>query len=447
MTKRARIATIALIAVSAFLAGGIGLFRSIEPDPEPAPAAARCAGRRPTSWSRPRRRAARCRARSRRCSCGSSRSPEDWQSLAGLGLAYVQQARITVDPSFYPRAEGGIGTLADAAARRTTPARSSAWRRSMPPDTTSQHRSIGRSGHCEQSPGTADALGVRRRRTARARPLRRGVRLVPAHGRHPPRPRARTPVCRTPGSSWATRAARSRPWKPRAGSPAPPPTSRGRASSSASSRSTTAGSTRPRRVPPRRRRSMRSFVANLAGLAKVAWARGDRDEAIERYEEVVTRLPLPEYVIALGDAYAATGDAETAARRLRDRAARTAALRLERRQHRPRARAVRRGSRAARGRPARRPRRVGATPRACTSPMPWRGPCYANGRADEAVRYSKRALCARHAQRLVPLPRCDDPAGARRSRRGANAARRGDRHEPPLLDPARGDGGTTRSIA
>ena len=32
--------------------------------------------------------------------------PTDWQAFASLGLAYVQQARVTADPSYYPKAEG-----------------------------------------------------------------------------------------------------------------------------------------------------------------------------------------------------------------------------------------------------------------------------------------------------------------------------------------------------
>jgi tetratricopeptide (TPR) repeat protein len=35
-------------------------------------------------------------------------SPDDYQSWAALGAAYVQQARITVDPSYYPKAEGAL---------------------------------------------------------------------------------------------------------------------------------------------------------------------------------------------------------------------------------------------------------------------------------------------------------------------------------------------------
>ena len=35
-------------------------------------------------------------------------NPNDYQGWADLGLAYVQQAKITVDPSYYPRAEGAL---------------------------------------------------------------------------------------------------------------------------------------------------------------------------------------------------------------------------------------------------------------------------------------------------------------------------------------------------
>src|SRR5262245_50687270 len=35
-------------------------------------------------------------------------TPADYVSWATLGLAYVQQARISVDPAYYPRAEGAL---------------------------------------------------------------------------------------------------------------------------------------------------------------------------------------------------------------------------------------------------------------------------------------------------------------------------------------------------
>jgi len=50
-----------------------------------------------------------------------------------------------------------------------------------------------------------------------------------------------------------------------------------------------------------------AYVPNLAGLAKVAWARGDDELAIARFNEVVGRYPSAEFVVALADLYRATG--------------------------------------------------------------------------------------------------------------------------------------------
>lgn len=49
------------------------------------------------------------------------------------------------------------------------------------------------------------------------------------------------------------------------------------------------------------------YVPNLAGLAKVAWAEGDVELAIDRYGDVVAAYPSVEYVSALGDLYATSG--------------------------------------------------------------------------------------------------------------------------------------------
>ena len=54
------------------------------------------------------------------------------------------------------------------------------------------------------------------------------------------------------------------------------------------------------------------YVPPQAGLAKVAWARGDVRDAIERFTEVTLRYPSPEYVIALGDLYEAAGEPDLA---------------------------------------------------------------------------------------------------------------------------------------
>lgn len=51
-----------------------------------------------------------------------------------------------------------------------------------------------------------------------------------------------------------------------------------------------------------------SYAYALAGLARVQAARGRLDAAIALYERAAAQLPLPEFVGALGDAYAASGD-------------------------------------------------------------------------------------------------------------------------------------------
>ena len=49
-----------------------------------------------------------------------------------------------------------------------------------------------------------------------------------------------------------------------------------------------------------------------AGLGKVAAAHGDYDEAIRRYEALVAQLPQPNFLAALGDYYALSGDTAAA---------------------------------------------------------------------------------------------------------------------------------------
>ncbi|MFL5780964.1 MAG: tetratricopeptide repeat protein [Thermoleophilaceae bacterium] len=58
------------------------------------------------------------------------------------------------------------------------------------------------------------------------------------------------------------------------------------------------------------------FAAAAAGLARTDAARGDLARAIHRYRAVVARLPLPEYVIGLGEAELAAGRTAAAQRDL-----------------------------------------------------------------------------------------------------------------------------------
>jgi tetratricopeptide (TPR) repeat protein len=56
------------------------------------------------------------------------------------------------------------------------------------------------------------------------------------------------------------------------------------------------------------------YAPAIAGLARVEAGRGELDSAIRRYREVVRVLPLPEYVIALGETELAAGRAAAAKR-------------------------------------------------------------------------------------------------------------------------------------
>ncbi len=54
------------------------------------------------------------------------------------------------------------------------------------------------------------------------------------------------------------------------------------------------------------------YVYGLAGLGRVAAARGDIDEAVASYTAAIQRLPAPEFVIALGDVLLAAGRSDEA---------------------------------------------------------------------------------------------------------------------------------------
>ena len=62
------------------------------------------------------------------------------------------------------------------------------------------------------------------------------------------------------------------------------------------------------------RRLAPDFTPALAGLGRVQAARGRTGAAIRSYKRVVTRLPLPQYVITLGDLYGVAGRPADSAR-------------------------------------------------------------------------------------------------------------------------------------
>src|SRR5881397_2707352 len=101
MRRVGRIGGAVVLGLFVFVGGGIGVFRRPLIDaPIARPAEAPGALLRPIGRGTTLAQAiASLQERLRT-------APGDWRSFADLGLAYVQQARVTADPSFYPKAEG-----------------------------------------------------------------------------------------------------------------------------------------------------------------------------------------------------------------------------------------------------------------------------------------------------------------------------------------------------
>jgi tetratricopeptide (TPR) repeat protein len=238
--------------------------------------------------------------------------PTDWRSFASLGLAYVQQARITTDPTLYPKAEGALRRsirihpddnevawvgMASLAAARHDFAGALRWgerARRVNPYDGNVYGVIGDAqlelGRYRQAFATFQTMVDTRPGLAS---YARASYVMELRGDVPGAIRAMTSALRFAGSpadaAWASyqlgelffnsgRVGRAR---------------------AAYRRALQAD---PDSVPP------------LAGLAKVAWARGNVRAAIRGYTRVTARVPSPEYVIALGDLYGLVGDEAAAAR-------------------------------------------------------------------------------------------------------------------------------------
>ncbi len=231
--------------------------------------------------------------------------PQDERSAAALGLAFVQQARVTADPSLYPLAElalrrslttggaddpdalVGMGTLALA---RHEFAEALGWgmrARTVAPFDADVYGVIGDAqielGRYREAFRTIQRMVNTRpdlasyARVSYARELRGDVRGAVAAMRE------------------ALRAAGT-------------PTDEAWASFQLGELAFSGGHVRAAAGWYRWARDLApEYVPPSAGLAKVAWAGGDLRMAIARYRHVVARYPAPEYLIALADLYRTTG--------------------------------------------------------------------------------------------------------------------------------------------
>ena len=231
--------------------------------------------------------------------------PGDWRSFAALGLAYVQQARVTADPTSYPKAEAAlsrslslngssnvdalIGEASLAAARHDFAA-ALAWGR----------KAVAAGPHTAQAYAILGDAQVELGRYDEAfATFQRAVDLKP---------------------ELSTYARASYAWELQ-GNVANAIAAMELALQAASNATDAAwalnqlgdlffNSGRVRRAEASYREAVvrdPTFVPPHAGLAKVEFAEGRLGAAIRDLEWTVARYPAPEYVIALGDLYAAAG--------------------------------------------------------------------------------------------------------------------------------------------
>ena len=237
--------------------------------------------------------------------------PDDWKASAALGIAYVQRARITADPSTYPLAQEvltrslklrpvgnveallGLGTLAAARHRFTAALR---WGR----------RAV------EAAPFDADVYGLvgdaqleLGRYGAAFESFQRMIDTRPDLASYARVSYALELRGNVDGAIAAMRAA----FDVAAGPP-------DAAWAAAHIAKLHFGAGRTEEAERWFRRARAADPASMdaeAGLALAAWASGDVADAIAGYERLATRYPLPEHVAVLGDLYAAAGDPKAAA--------------------------------------------------------------------------------------------------------------------------------------
>jgi len=240
--------------------------------------------------------------------------PDDPGALADLGIVYVQRARSTADPGYYPRAEAalaraleldperypatlGLGAL--ALARHDFASALELGRRAhrLNPDDEDPHGVIG------------DALLELGRYRAAFRAFHRMVDTRPGAAAYARAAYARELVGDLDGALRAMRMALGAAGRPEDAA---------WAAAQVGDLLWNAGEPlRAARAYGRALALVPGYPPALAGLARVAWARGDADLAIRRLSAVVRRYPLPEHVVALGDLARVSGRPRMAAAQYR----------------------------------------------------------------------------------------------------------------------------------
>jgi len=238
-------------------------------------------------------------------------APKDWRSYAELGLAYVQQARVSADPTYYPKAQGvlqrslqlqpagnfdALTGMAALAAARHDFSGALAWGERAEQANPYNANVYAVIGEAEvELRGYDDAFATFQKMIDLKPDLSTYARVSYAwelQGSYPNAIKAMNLALEAAGSeadaAWASNQLGDLNFN----------------------------SGKLDRAESYYREGVArdgSFVPPHAGLAKVEAARGDLDAAIRDYTWVVQRYPLPEYVIALGDVYTASGRQDQAA--------------------------------------------------------------------------------------------------------------------------------------
>ncbi|MFC4048225.1 tetratricopeptide repeat protein [Actinomadura syzygii] len=238
-------------------------------------------------------------------------TPGDYATWAALGAAYVQQARITVDPAFYPKAEGAL-------------------RRSLRLDGGDNYQAMiamAALANARHQFGDAVRWGKRAERIAPSNPQLYGA-LNDAYTQLGDYPAATAAVARMnelgPGVAAFTRASYELETH---GHPAGARRVLRQALDSAYTPSDVAycryylgelalhsgGLDEAARQYQAARTADPAYVPALQGIAKTAALRGDLTAAISGYGEVVSRVPQPQYVAEYIELLGAAGRTREAA--------------------------------------------------------------------------------------------------------------------------------------
>jgi tetratricopeptide (TPR) repeat protein len=299
--RAARVTTAAGLGLALFGLGGLGLFNT-EPDPSGPPLSTRTLESLLGAGGGGRtldRTIAALQARVR----GNG---DDWRSLADLGVAYLQKARLTADPSWYTKAEGALSGSLTVSSRVNPRATLGMGVLNLARHDFSEALEWGRRASALDPYDASargvigDALAELGRYDDAVRAFQKMVDLRPDLGSY-----ARVSYARElHGDVSGAIQAMNQALEAAGGDP------EDAAWVAYQLGDLYLGSGRIGRAEKEYRRGAHLAVDHVlprAGLAKVAASRGRLDEAARILTGVVDRHPAPEFVILLGDLHAAAG--------------------------------------------------------------------------------------------------------------------------------------------